>query len=170
MRKALRSPSRPPTFVCVCCLARTFTCTGFVQLPFAEPELRAVHRAGVELQPEHRVPVGGVHPPVVALDLQGAAEAGRRRGAGIIFSARSVMTGSGQLMPVFLLPKRQPPTRFQITGCTKQMMLFPCRQITVPCLRSVGRVFTDRIIRVSDPAMPVFTKGKVPFDNIFCCF
>lgn len=94
MRKTLPPPSRPPTFVSVCCLARIFTCTGFVQLPFAEPKLRAVHRAGVELQPEHRVPVGAVHLPVVALDLQGAAEAGRRRGEqGIIFSARSVMTG-----------------------------------------------------------------------------
>lgn len=51
-----------------------FTCAGVVQLPFAEPQLGAVHRARVELQPEHRVPVGGVHPPVVALDLQGAAE------------------------------------------------------------------------------------------------
>lgn len=61
------------------------TCAGFVQLPFAEPELRAVHRAGVELQPEHRVPVGGVHPSVVALDLQGAAEAVGKEGSGDYF-------------------------------------------------------------------------------------
>lgn len=30
--------------------------------------------AGVELQPEHRVSVGTVDPPVVAFHLQGAAE------------------------------------------------------------------------------------------------
>lgn len=56
-----------------------FTCAGFVQLPFAEPQLRAVHCAGVKLQPEHRVPVSSMHPPVVALDLQGAAETEGRR-------------------------------------------------------------------------------------------
>lgn len=66
----------------------TFTCTGFIQLPFAEPELRAVHRAGVELQPEHRVPVSGMHSPVVALDLQGAAETGERGGVQVIFRDR----------------------------------------------------------------------------------
>lgn len=51
-----------------------FTCTSFIQLPFAEPQLRTVDGAGVELQPEHRVPVGSLDSPVVALDLQGAAE------------------------------------------------------------------------------------------------
>lgn len=36
--------------------------------------------AGVELQPEHRVSVGTVGPPVVAFHLKGAAEGERSNG------------------------------------------------------------------------------------------
>ena len=55
------------------------TCARLVQLALAEPELSSVHRARVELQPEHGVPVGRLGSPVVALDLQGAAERRERR-------------------------------------------------------------------------------------------
>lgn len=101
--------SQKPTSVCCAqdvAPSHIFTCAGVVQLPFAEPQLGAVHRAGVELQPEHRVPVGSVHPPVVALDLQGAAETRGRRGVCIIFSPGSLMRGSGQKMPGSLVPGR----------------------------------------------------------------
>lgn len=51
-----------------------FTSTSFVQLPFAKPELGSVDGAGVELQPEHSVSVSALGSPVVAFDLQRAAE------------------------------------------------------------------------------------------------
>lgn len=55
------------------------TCISFIQLPFAKPELRSMDSAGVELQPEHSVPVSRLGAPVVALDLQRAAEKRERR-------------------------------------------------------------------------------------------
>lgn len=55
------------------------TCVRFIQLPFAKPELRSMDSAGVELQPEHSVPVSSLGAPVVALDLQRAAEKREQR-------------------------------------------------------------------------------------------
>lgn len=50
------------------------TSTSFIQLPFPKPELGSVDGAGVELQPEHSVSVSTLGSPVVAFDLQRAAE------------------------------------------------------------------------------------------------
>lgn len=61
------------------CHLHKLTNTSFIQLPFAEPKLGSVDGAGVELQPEHSVSVGSLGSPVVAFDLQRAAEKGEER-------------------------------------------------------------------------------------------
>lgn len=50
------------------------TSARFIQLPFAKPQLGPVDGAGVELQSEYGVSVSTLGSPVVAFDLQRAAE------------------------------------------------------------------------------------------------